>query len=110
MPLEVTLGLVAGKALISVRGDFGGTFGGSSFVPALRFLPELGLEIHWELSCGSLLTASSGGTGGVLGGIEGTTRGARLSGKSIEDALRCDLSSHCGVFSAGSISCLVSDS
>ena len=63
-----------------------------------------------EGGCNSIFIGSRGGTGGVLAGTDGITRGARPDGRSIEEARRCDLSSQVGVLSAGSISCLASES
>ena len=63
-----------------------------------------------EGGCGSVFMGSRGGTGGVLAGTDGSTKGARPDGRSIEDARRCDLSSQVGLLSAGSISCLASES
>ena len=88
LAVDFRVGLAAGKALVNVLGDLGGTFGGTS--------SSFGVA-NFEGSAegiGPFLYASGGGSGGVLVGM---TSGARSMGRSMEDARLCDRSFHSGV-------------
>ena len=76
---DLSVGLVAGKALVNVLGDLGGTFGGISSSLGMANFEGSGEDTD------AALYASGGGSGGVLVGM---TKGARSIGKSIEDARR----------------------
>ena len=75
----------AGKALIRVRGDFGGTLGGG-------ISPSGGLRLAEPASStgggGPVFDGSKSGIGGARSGMSGTTNGARFKGRSMDEALR----------------------
>lgn len=73
-----------GNALISVLGDFGGTFGGGLSSPDEAYRGKF--ETGNVLSFGAISFRGTSTSGiGVVGWV-GMTRGARLTGKSIDDA------------------------